>query len=331
MSEKVVATADCASIVIVEDNETVVNQTVEISDFSDVHTEIVLRVTFVSVAGLLVAFSASAATAMNRTKNIPKTACILSTSLLWFDCATTFTYALRHLFNDNVILNLITLIGICWGCGSFLNIAVMSLDRLILFQWPYFYVRRFTNGSYVIVYYIIILGFIVGFTCHWMLCFINFSLFWEVRQCMVPLITVYVSASHVASMVISIPCFIWILIIIMKQRRRERAKNESNPTIVVFVCCINYAISTVLVFILLYTVCQISIIVRRSATESLYMCNGFVDTCVYVLWFKECRYELLKMVGKVVPPLRKKVERMRNEIFDVNVGNSAGILATNVP
>ncbi|KAH3693591.1 hypothetical protein DPMN_081055 [Dreissena polymorpha] len=46
--------------------------------------------------------------------------------------------------------------------------------------------------------------------------------------------------------------------------------------------------------------------------------NGLVDTCVYVLWYRECRLELLKMAAKVFPYLQAHTERMRLEVFEIS-------------
>lgn len=288
------------------------------SDYSDVQTEIVVKVLFVSIAALLLTISIPALIALNRTKKIPKTACILSTSLLWFDCATTFCFALRHMITDKIVLNLITLVGVGWFIASIANIGVMALDRMILFQFPYFYIRRFSNGSFVIFYYIIILLYLLTYTGRWVICFLDDPTFWELRQCMNPVIISTMATCFISSMSVSIPSFILIAIIIIKQRRRERSRSESNSTIVVFICCINYTFTLIVCFILMLTICQITIVVRRTATDVVFMFNGFVDTFVYVLWFKECRYELMKIVGTICPPLKDKIERMRAEVFDVS-------------
>ena len=324
---KQVANSDCESVIVDtyvgNESDTTTPQTGLNSDFADVHDLVAIKAGLITLAWVLLSISVTAFIALNRTRAIPKTACILSSSLLWFDCATILAFAVRNIVTDNIILNILTMVGLTMSSASFINIAVMSMDRLILFQWPYFYIRHFTNGSYVYFYYIIVVGFIVSFCANWMQCFISPSSFWDVRQCIVPLITVYMATSHVASVLFCFPCFVWIAIIVAKQQRKERSKSERNPTMVVLLCCINYSITTVIVLILLFTACYTTIIFRRTATDLLYMFNGLLDTFVYVLWFKECRYELLKIVSCFVPPLRPKLEKMRHEVFDV-IGTCSG-------
>lgn len=313
-----VANSDCSSIALPDGNNTNIANISESISLPDVHTDTAIRASLVTVGTLLLAFTVLALVALNRASSIPKTACRLCSSLLLFDSAATFTFILTDFITDLITLNLISLIGFGWCNAAFINIAVMCIDRVILFQWPYFYVRRFTNGSYVIIYYVIIFTYVVSYTGQWIKCFINDVSLWDVRQCMNIIIIENMTAAFVTGLVVSIPSFLLIIIIIIKQRQRERSRNESRPTIAVFVCCINYSVTIIACFILTYTVCYVKIVYRRVATKIVFMLNGFVDTCVYVLWFKECRYELLKIVGHVVPVLKTKVERMRTEVFDVN-------------
>ena len=320
------ATTDCESVnvdaYVGNETDTMTPQTVVHSNFSDMHDLVAIKAGLFTLACAILSIAITAFISLNRTRAIPKAACVLSSSLLWFDCATIFVFAVRHLLTDNFVMNMLTMFGLTMSSASFINIAVMSMDRLVLFQWPYFYIRHFTNGSYVYFYYIIVVGFIVSFCVQWIPCFVLRSLFWDVRQCMEELIEVYITSSHVASVLICLPCFVWIAIIVAKQQRKERSKSEKNPTMVVLLCCINYSITTVILLLLIYTSCQTTILVRRTTTELLYMFNGLMDTCVYVLWFKECRYELMKIVACFIPPLRPKLERMRNEVFDVTATSS---------
>lgn len=298
---------------------------VNTADFSDKHSLLAIKVGLVSATVVILLFSVAALVALWRTKFIPKTACLLSSSLLWFDCATSFTFALRNIVTDSNTLNVITLVGIGWATVSFVNVALMALDRFILFQWPYLYMRRFTNGSCVIVYYLIIITYLSVFTGHWINCFVDNPGFWDIRKCMVPLITIYMTISQALSVIICVPCLLWIVVIIKKQQQKERSRRERNPTIVVFVCCLNFIICTIGVFVLLYTEAQVTIVARRTATDIIHLINCLVDSSVYVLWFKECRYELLKMVAVLLPPVRHMTERLKNEVHSQTHSAGSGV------
>ena len=323
---KQVTNSNCGAVVVGDyvgnESDTTTNETGLNPEFSDMHDLIAIKAGLFTLACVILSIAVAAFIALTRTRAIPKAACVLSSSLLWFDCTTITAFAIRHLVTNSFVLNILTMIGFTMSSASFINIAVMSMDRLILFQWPYFYLRHFTNGSYVCFYYIIVVGFMISFCVQWIPCFVYRSLFWDVRTCMENLIEVYITTSHVVSVVLCVPCFVWVAIIVVKHQRKKRSKSETNPTKVVLLCCINYSITAVILLILVYTICHTTIIFRRTTTELLYMFNGLMDTCVYVLWFKECRYELVKIVACFIPSLRPKLEKMRNEVLDVNASSS---------
>lgn len=302
-------------------SETMNGSLVVNKDFLDQHSVLWVKVVMVSVTIVISLFSITVLVALRRARHIPKTACLLSSSLLCFDCATILTFTLRNVVTNSRLLNIITLVGISWTIGSYINVAVMALDRVIFFQWPYIYIRRFNNGSYVFIYYIVMFVYLSAFTVHWVSCVITKTTFWDVRDCMVLLITIYMTVSQTFSVVICIPSLIWIVVIIIKQQQKERSRSENAPTIVVFMCCINYALCTVEVFALVYGLPNITIVARRTATEIVHMVNRLFDTCMYVLWFRECRYEFLKIIGSVIPPLRHVRQPMRNELSYIGSSN----------
>ena len=47
------------------------------------------------------------------------------------------------------------------------------------------------------------------------------------------------------------------------------------------------------------------------------ICNSFVDPFLYVLWFKECRFVLMKKLSFFFPGMERKVEVMRIEVYDI--------------
>ena len=315
------ASLDCSSDLVSNGDynasESEINETASLP-IGDQHSTVAVRAGLITTSIVLLVFSLAALVALSRTKTIPTTARTLSSSLLWFDSATMLAFAFRNMVDDSFISNLLTMFGLTMSSASFVNIAVMSFDRVICFQWPYFYIRHFTHGSYVIVYYMIIVGTIIPFIALWIDCCVTMPSFWEIRQCLLPLTTVFLASSHVICVLICIPCFVWITVIVIKNQRKERSKKDISSTISVVVCSINYGFTTIIALTFLFTACHTTIILRRTISQLLYMMNGFVDTCVYVLWFKECRYQLLNIVGVLVPALRQKIARMRNEVFDLS-------------
>lgn len=286
-------------------------------DYSDQHASITVNAPMTSATFVVLLFSVTALVALRRTKSIPKTACLLSSSLLLFDCATVFTFALRYMFDYTTPYFVITLVGVGWAIASFFNVAVMALDRLILFQYPFLYARRFTNGSYVVLYFIVIFIYVFVFTGHWITCFVGNPTPSDIRACFFPIIQRYMTFSQIGSVFICIPCLVWIAVIIRKQQQKVHSRSERNPTVVVFVCCINFILCTIGVFVVIYSVSFATSLARTAVTDVMHLINCLVDTFVYVLWFKECRHELLNIIATVIPPLRHSVQKIKNKDNDV--------------
>lgn len=309
-------------MVSVWSNESSTQTTDIVTDFSDKHEDDTVNNIFVAAAACCLIFSGLSFVAINRTHNIPRTASFLSSTLIIFDCATTFTYATRKFVEDSDVLNVITLIGVGWSYASFINVAIMAVERLIVFQWPYFYMRHVSHGTCTKLLFSIMVVYLGAWTSEWVVCFITKTGFWNIRRCLDPIVIKYMTATFATLAIVTTTCFMKILIIITNQRKKvqphsETASRNHRSTIVVFLCCINYFFTAVINLILVYTLAQITIVVRRTILDVLYMLNGLIDTCVYVLWYKECRYELLKILSSCIPPLKPKAERMRVEIFDI--------------
>lgn len=276
-------------------------------------------------AALCIIFSALSCVVINKTRTIPKTACFLSSSLMFFDSATTGFYATRKFIADSNISLVFTLIALGWSYASFVNVAIMALERLIVFQWPYFYMRRVSQGLSIKCLAAVMILYIGSWTGEWIGCFFWNTEYWNIRHCLDPIVIKYMTATFAILFAVILICLVKIIIIVSKQHNKVQHQSDvpvprsNRATVIVFVCCVNYFFTALINIALVYTLAEIPIAVRRTILDILYLLNGFVDTCVYVLWYKECRYEMFKLLSILVPPLKPKVEQMRLRIFDVNI------------
>lgn len=302
-----------------EDNQVLSQPT---TDFGDIHTEAIINTVVIVSSAVCIIFSLVSLVAINRTKKIPPTACFLSSTLLMFDCATTLTYSTRRLVTDSDILNVITLVGIGWSFASFINVTLMTCERLVVFQWPYFYTRRISPSTCIKLLLVVMVMYLGAWTGEWLSCFYHRTGFWNVRSCLGPIVRRYMLATFALLALVTTVCFIKIKIIIVKQRQKVHANNDTvsrghRGTIVVFLCTLNYLVTAAINLAMTYTEGDLSIAVRRTVLDVLYMLNGLIDSCVYVLWYRECRYEMLKILAVVIPPFRNKVEEMRIEVLEI--------------
>ncbi|KAH3790314.1 hypothetical protein DPMN_168512 [Dreissena polymorpha] len=63
---------------------------------------------------------------------------------------------------------------------------------------------------------------------------------------------------------------------------------------------------------------NLSHVALRFGLDIITTVNCILDPFVYVLWFKECRMEMLKMLSvclPYVPSLERRIENMRKDIF----------------
>jgi len=264
--------------------------------------------------------------ALNRTRHTPRTARFLSSSLLVFDFMATFIYTIRKVISDSKINLLFQLLGM--GCNflGYLDIAIMSVERLIVFHWPNFYLRRV---SYNIFKIICVITWTV-YSIEWVLetgsCFVFLDLKkLYTRFCFKRVIERHLLGVYGTCTFVSIACLIKISFIIARQSSKIIGKKgtwkNNKATAVVLICIINYLLTTMCAVAMTYLIEESYI--RRVTNDLLMITNGFVDTCIYVLWFKECRLELLKLFNNVCPMFDKKAEKMRIEIFEINTYNKS--------
>ena len=51
--------------------------------------------------------------------------------------------------------------------------------------------------------------------------------------------------------------------------------------------------------------------------DFVYLFNCIFDTLLYTLWFKEARFEILKIFSKLCVRLQPSVEKMRLEVYSI--------------
>lgn len=280
-----------------------------------------LRLAMVVVSVVILFLNGVSIVAIYRTRHTPKTARFLSTALLIFDFVATAMYTVRRLVENTKDNFIFQIIAMGFNYLGYLDIAIMSVERLVVFQWPNFYIRRVTFTSLRVVCFVIwtLYGIIYAFECG--LCYANVddndpdTIYCFTRVIHDQLRIIYGSTTTVSCF-----CLIKICFIIGSQAQKTKGSrhswNSNKSSIVVLVCVINYLVSTICVTVMTYTIEEAYI--RRLTNDLFMIANGFVDTCVYALWFKECRLELLKILGRVFPKINRKIHVMRIEIFDIS-------------
>lgn len=262
--------------------------------------------------------------ALNRTSHVPKTARFLSSALLVFDFVALFLFTLRKIVIGVRINLYVQIIGFSWSFIAYIVIAIMSLERLLVFQWPNLYLRRFSFSrfrAFALVIWTFYLAFYAGFVTH---CFHWYNTDKDLRGCFDPLIFKYIHVTFPASAGISCLCLSKVAFLIRSHTTRIASLQSYKSTITVFLCCLNYLVTAVLYAVVLYVTVTENLY-RRVFVDVTMMINASLDICVYVLWYKECRLEVLKMLERYFPSLTGKIAKMRIEIFDIITYSSTSV------
>ena len=286
----------------------------------DTLLDIRLRVAVFILSVIVMTFNSICFIALCRTRHTPRSARFLSLALLIFDNLASATFAIRR-FVPVARYNLgfqLTALGFIYL--SYVAIALMSVERLVVFQWPNFYLRRVTLGLSRKIAITIWTSYFTLWTFECTRCYIMVDLAnIETLMCFEYLIARYVIATHLCATLLSCICLMRISLIIVKQTSKTSGKRKTiqtyKSTVIVLLCVLNTILNTACGFILVYTVKNNYD--RRATTDIQTVINGFLDTCVYVLWYKECRLELMKMFTRWFPSLNKNVEDMRISIFEI--------------
>lgn len=277
-----------------------------------------LMITFASFIVMFV--NGTSFIALNRTRHTPRSARFLSSSLLVFDFMATVFYTVRKVIDDARFNLLFQLFGM--GCNflGYVNIAIMSIERLLLFHWPNFYLRRVSYKVFKRICIVIWLLYSIEWIIETGLCYVFidrkniYSMFCFTRAIQRHLIGVYGTSS-----LVSCTCLFKITLIIANQSSKTMGGKgtwrNNKATVVVFICIVNYLLTTLCGVTMTFVIPENY--VRRATNDLLMITNGFVDCCTYVLWFRECRLELLKLFGGVCPGFNKKADKMRFELFDI--------------
>lgn len=282
----------------------------------DLATDLRLRIAIGSASVLILVFNGISLVALNRTSHTPKTARFLSSALLAFDFVSLFMFTVRKLVQDGRYNLLIQLLAMGWSFIAYVNIAIMSLERLIVIQWPHFYLRCFSFSkirAFSLSIWTICTTFYSAYVT--MCLFLHYSEV-DANACFGSMMEIYIQVTVSTSALISCLCLGRIGFLIRRHSNKKTMLPTCKSTIVLFLCVLNYLITALFyAIILLLTVTNNKM--RRVYMDVIMCFNVLADSCVYVWWYKEGRLEVLKMFATIFPTLDVRVEKMRIEIFDI--------------
>ncbi|KAH3790311.1 hypothetical protein DPMN_168509 [Dreissena polymorpha] len=206
---------------------------------------------------------------------------------------------------------------------AYVTVGMMSLERLILFYDPNFYLRHVSSKLVkTIAYCVWLAATLLYLSLRFLVCFLqteDFSLYHVTGKCNTISNNGYIAGIAV-TIFIAILCYIKIFLIIKSDVKLSMRPNVSvkhyKATSAVFVYLVIIILTSA--GYLLVIKLNLSQVALRFGLDIITTVNCILDPFVYVLWFKECRMEMLKMLSvclPYVPSLERIIENMRKDIF----------------
>jgi hypothetical protein len=129
-----------------------------------------------------------------------------------------------------------------------------------------------------------------------------------------------ISVLFIFNVIVPFLCYVVIFRIIRNQSMRMSVRTSSffhlyKSTSVVILYIINIVVTTMFYFTIVITVTSPRILIFYSSI--IYLIYGLANTCSYVLWFKECRLELLRIVVICFPSVSRHIEPMRIQVYNI--------------
>lgn len=251
--------------------------------------------------------------ALSRTKRTPRLSRILSMGLLVYDCLFLISANggkfLR--MEDSVVFRHLTR-----GFQIAANFVVqfMLLERLFVINWPYLYFNLADKGPIVcrcaIVFSFLQYELVIGLAC--------FAR-GKIHDCKP---TVYYICLSIICLISSVVIPTKLLTII-RQKKNILSFRKYRSTVATLLYLLNSA-----GFILVYVGLSAYSSYRSSndtggdgfvmkIVDFVYIANSTIDPLIHVLWFKETRFEVLKMIAVCWPCVKPTIQKMHIDIFSI--------------
>ena len=261
--------------------------------------------------------------AVYRTKKTPYGAKLLSIGLLTYDILFLLFSPVSKLFEFNDVF-------LVWHATRGFQIAAqvvvgcMAIERLFVINWPYVYLRVMNERRFKVVCSAVsILGFLHYSVMRGIFCYARDKAVDCESGFPAYLITLCIVLSA-----ISFISFIRIYKIIRKSEDKHRPMHtirQYKGTVAAFLVLVNTTVSQVIwlgLSVMYFTrkaggTAEDGFVATLADWSNLVNC--IVDPAIYVIWFRETRMELMKLVKGIFPWVQPKIEKLRIEIYQLDV------------
>ena len=334
-------------------NDSITNQEKELGDdlFSDLKMEIDdyenaalknykedyhvgIKGAFLTIGIVSIIYSTVAITALRRTRKVPPSAKFLATGLLLFDTLFIIITTVRKFVYDSYYNMGLVVLGMMSAHLQYLTICMMSVERLFVFYRPMIYMRVCTREFLRSVAMTVWVSELVVFLMvRYGVCYLNSystKVFYEAGFCN-NFSSIYYIFLVVFVLAISMACYIKIFHIVReKKSRKDPSRRMSILSVIetirqfkttslilmylLVILCSSLAYAALIVYVRFN---EISLTELRLSLDTVSLVNTLFDPFLYVLWFKECQMEVLKIFGCIDERIRARVRKMQIDIFDI--------------
>jgi len=296
-----------------------------------------IKIAFALVGCVSVISSVLAIVALRRTKKSPPSAKFLATCLLTIDCMFICVSSVRKLVHDPLANTSLQAIGNTVIQLAYFTVAIMSVERFFMFHSPMIYVRRCTLRVLRTVLASVWVSVIVSsFTVRYGLCYVKFRslVVFDVSGVCNQITTAYYSFLVITTVFTCSFSYYRIFKIVQGKQTTNGDLNLSmkcvfgivrgykgTSLVLVYASIIIGSLFVYLILIILLRQNYLDMGTFRIMTDAVTHVNCFFDPFLYVLWFKECQLEVLKMFSFLGENVRTQVVKMKMEVFDIVISD----------
>jgi len=270
--------------------------------------------------------------ALKHCRNIPSGVRLLLTGLLTFDMLYIVTRCLEEFLPHGGYFIYLTAFGYSWIVMSMLTLTMMSLDRYIAIRWPFAYEKRCTSGktrTYVICTWLAL--YIVFNVCFIGICVIQnngsttcmkvagFNLF-------VPVICIIVSTTCCIALIVKIKSKLKFQCSHLELKRRLNQDRRATQLVCtqLFFMWVELSLTEVVAGIMDFSTLEARTeAALRELFDAMLSVNCLIDVFVHVLWYQECRYQLVRSLSGLHKRFADLEYAMRNRLYDITPSRSA--------
>jgi hypothetical protein len=255
----------------------------------------------------------------------------LTTGLLSFDALFIVLTTIRKFITDHTVsLNVQTSVTLSLQLATF-TVGLMTVERYSLILKPMWYMKTVSRKLIVrTVCFIWILNIFLSMSFRYGVCYLqtrSVSVFTEAGTCNKTTSAFYGILLIIVLSTSSL-CYYKIFKCIQSKNPPGNILSLTltakriysyRSTFLVFIYLIVIIVSSLAygIIIVLIHIQDLKYTQLRLALEFVSLFNCLLDPFLYVLWFKECRLQLVVFLGKCFKRYRQKSETMRIDVFNI--------------